>query len=120
MEHSDVKTSSPSSHPFPSTSQFKNTLDISSIPPEIFYHILENLPKNSLASVACTSSSFKEVSEKIMYRRVELTSIPQALQCFQVLSKRPSVAQSVREFIIMIKLVHPHSKLRRSSNPPSR
>lgn len=73
------------------------------VPVEIFYHICENLPQNSLASVARANTSLAQVSERYMYRRLQLTTIPQALQCFQTLSAKASAAQSVREFIVMIR-----------------
>ncbi|KAI5121188.1 hypothetical protein M0805_005989 [Coniferiporia weirii] len=80
----------------------RTSSELQNIPVEIFYHILENVPRNSLTSVARANTSFNEVSEKLIYRHLELTTIPQALQCFQSLQKKPPAAQSVREFVVMI------------------
>ena len=77
----------------------------SNIPVEIFYHILENLPHDSLPSVARTSTSFNDISEKFIYRRLDLTSVPQTVRCCQTLIKKPTAAQTVRECIVAIRLV---------------
>ena len=104
-----------SSRPSSSTNHSRSTLDAQQIPVEIFQQILENVPRNTLTNAARANTSFKEVSEKLLYRQVELTSAEQANQCFQSIEKKPSAAQSVREVIIMIQLVldvyHPFSTL---------
>jgi len=74
----------------------------SAVPIELFYHICENLPKDTLANVAQASSTFQDVSEKLMYRRLHLSSTDQALRCCQAVVKKPSAAQAVQELIIMI------------------
>ena len=83
----------------------RSTADNQVVPVEIFYHICENLPQDSLATVARTNTSLAQVSERYIYRQLHLSTIPQALQCFQTLMAKASAAQSVREFIIMIKYV---------------
>ncbi|KAH8118847.1 hypothetical protein DFH11DRAFT_704260 [Phellopilus nigrolimitatus] len=90
------------SPPKASSSHSRSSSESQTIPVEIFYHILENVPRNSLTSVARANTSLNEVSEKLIYRHLELTTIPQALRCFQTLQEKPSAAQSVREFVIMI------------------
>ena len=79
--------------------------DSAQVPIDLFYHICENLPKDALANVAVANSSFQNVSEKLIYRRLRLTSVPQALQCCQTIVKKQSAAQAVREFVVMIKYV---------------
>ena len=74
-----------------------------SIPVEIFERILENVPQDSLPSVARASASFNELSEKLMYRHLELTTVYQACQCFETIGKKSGAAESVRELVIMIK-----------------
>ena len=80
----------------------------SAVPIELFYHICENLPKDTLTNVAQANSSFKDVSEKLMYRRLHLNSTDQALRCCQTVVKKPSAAQAVQELIIMIEYVFVH------------
>lgn len=91
-----------SSRPNASTSHTRSTMDAQQIPIEIFQQILENVPRNTLASAARANTSFNEVSEKLLYRQLELTSAEQAKQCFRSIETKPSAAQSVREVIIMI------------------
>lgn len=87
------------------SSHGRTSSETNNIPVEIFYHILENVPRASLPSIARTNTSFNEVSEKLMYKRLELTSISQAQRCFDSLAKKPAAAQTVREFVVMIKYV---------------
>ena len=75
----------------------------SSIPVEIFERILENVPQDSLPSVARASTSFNELSEKLIYRRLELITMSQACQCFETLRNKSGAAESVKELVIMIK-----------------
>ncbi|EJD01709.1 uncharacterized protein FOMMEDRAFT_22071 [Fomitiporia mediterranea MF3/22] len=81
----------------------RSSSDVPSLPMEIFHQIFENVPRTTLTSVARTNTSFNEVSEKLIYRHLELTTISQAIQCFQTLQKKPQAAKSVREFVIMIR-----------------
>ena len=94
---------SPSTHA--SRDSKSSIVDAPVIPIELFYEIFENLPRSSLASVARANTSFNDLSEKVMYRRLELTSYHQATQCFRTLQKKPSTVQYVRELVVMIQYV---------------
>ncbi|KLO14517.1 hypothetical protein SCHPADRAFT_826158 [Schizopora paradoxa] len=80
----------------------RSTSDAPAMPLELFYQVFENLSPSSLSSVARTSSAFNGVTERMLYRRLELNSSAQAIQCFQTLVKKPSSWTSVQECVIMI------------------
>lgn len=74
----------------------------SNVPVEIIYHIFENLAPSSLASAAQANSSLQVLSEKFIYKDLQLTSVPQAIQCCQTLLAKPSIAQAVRHFTLLL------------------
>ncbi|KAL5487522.1 hypothetical protein ACEPAI_5630 [Sanghuangporus weigelae] len=103
MPNSHAQPSSSSSNHHHSSGHARTSSDAQNFPVEIFHHILEHVPRTTLTAAARANTAFNEVSERLIYRHLELATIPQALQCFESLQKKPQAAQSVREFVIMIR-----------------
>ena len=73
------------------------------IPPELLYHILENLPLSSLTFTARANTYLRHVSEKILYRNLVFSTLAQTTQCCQTLIQKPEAAATVREVVAMLK-----------------
>lgn len=100
-----VASGSGSSNPSMTRTHARTSSDAPAMPLELFYQVFENLSPGALTSVARTSSALNGLTERVLYRRLELYSSAQAIQCFQTLVKKPSAWVSVQECVIVIRLV---------------
>lgn len=70
------------------------------LPTELKISIIEHVDRRTLPAILCTNSSFRDITEPILYSVILLSPFQgffkSVLQCFRTMVARPSVAAAVR------------------------